>query len=54
MANWGEVGAEVAVDDILDAAVAAWTARRVARGQALSMPDPPEIFSDGLLCAIWK
>jgi len=50
----GEVGAEVAVDDILDAAVAAWTARRVARGQALSMPDPPETFSDGLSCAIWK
>lgn len=50
----GEVGAAVAVDDILDAAVAAWTARRVARGQALSMPDPPETFSDGLSCAIWK
>ncbi len=50
----GEVGAAVAVDDILDAAVAAWIARRVARGQALSMPDPPEVFSDGLSCAIWK
>jgi len=50
----GEVGAAVAVDDILDAAVAAWTARRVARGEALSIPDPPEVFSDGLLCAIWK
>jgi len=50
----GEVGEAVAVDDILDAAVAAWTARRVVRGQALSMPDPPETFSDGLSCAIWK
>jgi len=50
----GEVGAAVAVDDILDAAVAAWTARRVARGEALSMPAPPETFSDGLSCAIWR
>jgi len=50
----GEAGEAATVDDILDAAVAAWTARRVARGQALSMPDPPEVFSDGLSCAIWK
>jgi predicted RNase H-like nuclease len=42
-----------AVDDVLDAAVAAWTARRFARGQAICMPDPPEKFSDGLSCAIW-
>ncbi len=49
-----ELGEAGTVDDILDAAVAAWTARRVARGQALSMPDPPEVFSDGLSCAIWK
>jgi predicted RNase H-like nuclease len=41
------------VDDVLDAAVAAWTARRLARGLAISMPDPPEKFSDGLPCAIW-
>jgi predicted RNase H-like nuclease len=49
----GETGRLVAVDDILDAAACAWTARRVARGQARSLPDPPEVFSDGLLCAIW-
>jgi predicted RNase H-like nuclease len=41
------------VDDVLDAAIAAWTARRLARGLAISMPDPPEKFSDGLSCAIW-
>jgi predicted RNase H-like nuclease len=41
------------VDDVLDAAVAAWTARRHAQGQAICMPDPPEVFSDGMPCAIW-
>jgi predicted RNase H-like nuclease len=41
------------VDDVLDAAIAAWTARRVASGQARAVPDPPERFSDGLPCAIW-
>jgi predicted RNase H-like nuclease len=42
-----------AVDDILDAAIAAWTARRVARNEAEPMPDPPQVFSDGLPSAIW-
>jgi predicted RNase H-like nuclease len=42
-----------AVDDILDAAVAAWTARRVARDEAQPMPDPPDIFTDGIPSAIW-
>jgi predicted RNase H-like nuclease len=37
----------------LDAEAAAWTARRLANGQAWQMPDPPETFSDGLACAIW-
>lgn len=45
-------GRAAAVDDVLDAAVAAWTARRVARSEAILMPDPPEKFSDGLTCAI--
>ncbi|HZB32080.1 MAG TPA: DUF429 domain-containing protein [Streptosporangiaceae bacterium] len=49
----GAAGAAARVDDILDAAAAAWTARRVARGQAQSLPDPPQTFSDGLPCAIW-
>ncbi len=50
----GEAGRRVAVDDVLDAAVAAWTARRVLRGQARARPNPPEVFSDGLPCAIWS
>ncbi len=50
----GEAGRRVAVDDILDAAVAAWTARRVLTGQAQARPNPPEVFSDGLPCAIWS
>jgi predicted RNase H-like nuclease len=41
------------VDDVLDAAIAAWTARRVARNEAQAMPDPPEVFSDGIPSAIW-
>jgi predicted RNase H-like nuclease len=49
----GPAGEKAGVDDILDAAVAAWTALRVAGGQARPLPDPPELFSDGLPCAIW-
>jgi predicted RNase H-like nuclease len=49
----GPAGSGASVDDVLDAAAAAWTARRVAHGQATSMPDPPDVFSDGLLAAIW-
>ena len=45
--------AAAAVDDVLDAAVAAWTGRRVVRGEASSLPDPPEVFSDGWPSAIW-
>ncbi|HEX2298182.1 MAG TPA: DUF429 domain-containing protein [Pseudonocardiaceae bacterium] len=50
----GDAGTQAAVDDVLDAAACAWTARRVARGEARSRPDPPERFSDGLPCAIWS
>ena len=49
----GLAGEKAGVDDILDAAVAAWAAVRVASGQARPVPDPPELFSDGLPCAIW-
>jgi len=49
----GAAGVASAVDDVFDAAVAAWTGRRVTRSEAISMPDPPETFSDGLPCAIW-
>jgi predicted RNase H-like nuclease len=47
-------GHYAAVDDVLDAAVAAWTARRVLHGQAQPHPNPPEFFSDGLPSAIWS
>jgi predicted RNase H-like nuclease len=49
----GPAGEEAAVDDVLDAAAAAWTALRVFRGEAQPCPDPPELFSDGLASAIW-
>lgn len=49
----GVVGDCASVDDILDACICAWTARRVATGQAYCLPDPPEVFSDGLSAAIW-
>lgn len=45
--------AKVAIDDVLDACVAAWTAQRVARDEALSFPDPPVTYGDGWPCAIW-
>ena len=34
--------------DVLDAAVVAWTARRIATGQAVVLPDPPQTGEDGL------
>ena len=49
----GTAGEKAAVDDVLDAAAAAWTAMRVIRYQARPHPDPPELFSDGLASAIW-
>ncbi|HEU4424720.1 MAG TPA: DUF429 domain-containing protein [Pilimelia sp.] len=49
----GSAGTLARVDDILDAAAAAWSARRVAQGAAISLPDPAEVYSDGLPCAIW-
>jgi predicted RNase H-like nuclease len=51
----GTLGAagEAAVDDILDAAVVAWTANRVHLGTAIAVPDPPETFN-GIEAAIWR
>jgi predicted RNase H-like nuclease len=49
----GEAGVLASVDDVHDAAVAAWTARRYRHGQATPIPDPPEVFGDGWACAIW-
>lgn len=39
--------------DLLDSAAAAWSARRVALGEARSLPDPPEIDELGRQVAIW-
>ena len=44
---------DVPVDDVLDAAAAAWSARRFALGTARSLPDPPEDVGDGWPAAIW-
>ena len=49
----GQAGAAAGVDDILDAAVTAWTAHRAANGQAHSLPNPPQTFSDALPSAAW-
>ncbi len=49
----GMSGLDVGVDDVLDAGAVAWTARRWAAGEAMSLPDPPEVFSDGWRAAIW-
>ena len=40
-------------DDLIDACAAAWTATRIARGEAISFPDPPERDAFGLPIAIW-
>jgi predicted RNase H-like nuclease len=40
------------VDDVLDAAAAAWSAHRIAVGTAATLPDPPELV-DGQRVAIW-
>jgi predicted RNase H-like nuclease len=49
----GMAGRQATVDDMLDAAAAAWTAQRVARGEASCLPAEPEVFSDGWPAAIW-
>jgi predicted RNase H-like nuclease len=49
----GEAGRHAAVDDVLDAAAAAWTAVRVATGTATALPNPPTEYSDGWPAAIW-
>ncbi|HEV7648445.1 MAG TPA: DUF429 domain-containing protein [Actinophytocola sp.] len=50
----GDAGTKAAVDDVLDAAVAAWTARRVHEGTATSLPATAETFSDGVATSIWR
>jgi len=40
-------------DDLIDACVLALVARRIARGEAVSFPSPPECDARGLPIAIW-
>jgi predicted RNase H-like nuclease len=40
------------LDDVLDAAAAAWSANRISLGIATSLPNPPEVV-DGHPVAIW-
>jgi predicted RNase H-like nuclease len=42
-----------AAHDVLDAAVVAWSAARIAAGTAASLPDPPERDRGGRPIAIW-
>jgi len=49
----GEAGVRGSPDDVCDAAAVAWTAARIARGEALSLPEPPEHDADGHPVAIW-
>jgi predicted RNase H-like nuclease len=46
-------GGLVPADDVIDAAAAAWTAGRIAGGEALTLPDPPEQDPRGRAVAIW-
>jgi predicted RNase H-like nuclease len=47
-----DLGGAVA-DDVVDAAVVAWSARRIAGGTACPLPDPPQ-ESGGRSVAIWR
>lgn len=49
----GDAGRRAGMDDVLDAGVAAWTARRYVEGSAISLSDPSKRFSDDLPAAIW-
>ncbi len=48
-----QAGAVAAVDDVLDAAAASWTASRFVVGRAVCYPAVPEQFDDGPAAAIW-
>lgn len=49
----GDGPGEAGPDDVLDAAAAAWTARRKSNGQAIPRPNPPEPMMKGRAAAIW-
>lgn len=45
---------EAGTDDVVDAAIAAWSARRIARGEARTFPETPTQTDRGRLLAIWS
>jgi predicted RNase H-like nuclease len=45
-------GRGYAADDVLDACAVAWTVARRVAGRSHRLPDPPEVFSDGIPAAI--
>jgi predicted RNase H-like nuclease len=47
-----EESAAAPMDDVLDAAAAAWSAHRIGLGTACTLPDPPEVV-EGRRIAIW-
>jgi predicted RNase H-like nuclease len=51
----GDLGpaGQAQVDDVLDAAVVAWSCRRLLRGEGRSWPDPPQPGLGGYPIAIW-
>jgi predicted RNase H-like nuclease len=49
----GEVGGKAAVDDMLDAGAAAWTASRISEGSARAIPSEPQFSNSGRQIAIW-
>lgn len=49
----GPAGRLAGADDVLDAAAAAWTARRIRAGTARPFPDPPVDLPGGRRQAIW-
>ncbi len=51
-AHLGSAGA-APVDDVLDAAICAWSARRIAAGEAECVPAEPELDDSGRPMAIW-
>ena len=49
----GEPGRRAAMDDVLDAAAAAWVALHHENGNTISLPNPPEPMSLQGTAAMW-
>jgi predicted RNase H-like nuclease len=49
-ADIGHAGLVAGADDVLDAAAACWSAQRVAAGEAVRYPDPPEQIDGMAVC----